>query len=270
MKNYWLIRVGEGGKYSEIARKNNFVAIGWNDLGDLDQVSSRDEIRKAIEKSYIGLSPAKLASQVGQVSRFYLEMLTGDIVLMPTGEGTYDVGTIGEYNFVSEPNDGCPFRHRRSIVWDTRVSKSAMSVNLIYSLGALLTIFSLNDYSVEIEKLKGNDIATPAEKPQTVRNVIKTSLLELDGQEFEGFIERLLVAMGFESEVTQYVRDKGIDVIGTLNAEGLADITLRIQVKRVRAAIGNKEVLAIRGAAAQNEHPCIITLSTFTKAAQEE
>ncbi|MBI4403831.1 MAG: restriction endonuclease, partial [Deltaproteobacteria bacterium] len=64
--------------------------------------------------------------------------------------------------------------------------------------------------------------------------------------------------------------DKGIDVNGVLNAEGLADVVLRIQVKRVRGAIGNKEVLAIRGAAAQNEHPCLITLSHFTAQAREE
>ena len=55
-----------------------------------------------------------------------------------------------------------------------------------------------------------------------------------------------------------------------MDAEGLADITLRVQVKRVRGSIGNKEILALRGALSQGEHGCLITLSSFTPQAIEE
>lgn len=50
----------------------------------------------------------------------------------------------------------------------------------------------------------------------------------------------------------------------------MADITLRVQVKRVRGSIGNKEILALRGALSQGEHGCLITLSSFTPQAIEE
>ncbi|RJS85475.1 hypothetical protein CW713_01440 [Methanophagales archaeon] len=54
--------------------------------------------------------------------------------------------------------------------------------------------------------------------------------------------------IGFTVETTQYVGDKGIDVNGILDAEGLADVILRVQVKKVRGSIENKEILALRGA----------------------
>jgi len=95
-------------------------------------------------------------------------------------------------------------------------------------------------------------------------------LLELRGNEFEEFIRHLLEIIGFSSETTQYVADKNIDLNGTLNAEGLADITLRIQVKRLRSSVSNKEILALRGALRQEEHGCFVTLSNFTKSAIEE
>ncbi len=50
----------------------------------------------------------------------------------------------------------------------------------------------------------------------------------------------------------------------------MADITLQVQVKRVRVSIGNKEILALRGALSQGEHGCLITLSSFTPQAIEE
>ena len=33
--SYYLIRVGEGSKYLAEAIKKGFIAIGWNDTGDL-------------------------------------------------------------------------------------------------------------------------------------------------------------------------------------------------------------------------------------------
>jgi hypothetical protein len=97
-----------------------------------------------------------------------------------------------------------------------------------------------------------------------------SALLELNAKQFETFITHLLETIGFSAETTQYVGDKGIDVNGILDAEGLADITLRVQVKRVRSSIGNKEVLALRGALSQGEHGCLITVSNFTNKALEE
>ena len=145
-----------------------------------------------------------------------------------------------------------------------------MSTNLAYSVGGLLTIFSLDRYATELDALIARRTPTPAEKPQRIRDIVLSSLMDLTGKEFEEFIGHVLQIIGFTAEVTQYAGDKGIDVNGILDAEGLANITLQVQVKRVRNPIGNKAVLALRGALSQGEQACLIILSTFTPRAIEE
>ena len=146
-----------------------------------------------------------------------------------------------------------------------------MSINLGYALGALMTIFSLDRYAGEIQALIAGEKPTPADKPQRVRDVVLSTLLdEMGGKKFEEFVRHLLEVVGFSSETTQYIKDKGIDVNGILDAEGLADITLRVQARRIRSSIGNKDILALRGALGQGEHGCFITTSSFTHQAIEE
>lgn len=268
--SYYLIRVGQGSKYIEEARKDGFVAIGWNELPDLTKFKELEDLKESMQKLY-KYTPAQLGAQAGQVYRFGNILKNGDYVLSPIGEGEYVIGEVGDYYFNENPQGHCPFKHRRKVTWNEKtISKDEMSTNLTYALGATLTIFSLDKYANELKAIIAGDTPTPAEQPQRVRDIIQEALLELDGREFEEFIRHLLEIIGFEAQTTQYVGDKGIDVTGILNAEGIAEITLRVQVKRVRGSISNKDILAMRGALAQSEHACFITLSNFTKQAIEE
>lgn len=269
--SYYLVRIGEGSKYIEEGRKGRFIAVGWNEVSNLSELKSLEEIKKALSKTSYQYTPAQIAAQSGQLFRFGLEMQNGDTVISPMGSGEYVVGIVGDYYFEDNPFGGCPYKHRRKVSWlNETIYKEDMSTNLSYALGATLTIFSLDKYANELKALLAGESYTPADKPQRIRDLILYGLLELGGKEFEEFIKHLLEIIGFSSETTQYVADKNIDVNGTLNAEGLADITLRIQVKRLRTSVSNKEILALRGALRQEEHGCFITLSTFTKSAIEE
>lgn len=268
--SYYLIRIGEGSKYTEEGRRNNFVAVGWNEVADLQILNSLEEIKKSLSKHY-NYSPAQIAAQAGQLYRFGLEITSRDVILSPLGGGEYLVGNAGEYFFEKNPKGTCPYKHRRKVSWkDKTILKEDMTTNLSYAVGATLTIFSLDKYADEIDALIAGKTFTPAEKPQRIRDIILTGLMEFNGKDFEEFIRHVLEIIGFTAETTQYVGDKGIDVNGILDAEGLADITLRVQVKRVRGSIGNKEILALRGALSQGEHGCLITLSSFTPQAIEE
>ncbi len=269
--SYYLVRVGEGGKYIREAKRGNYIAIGWNEVPDLSNFSNLEQIKSQLRGTTYEYTAAQMAIQAGQIFRFGLEMEEGDTVLSPSGSGEYLVGRVGDYYFVDQPTDGCPYKHRRKVDWPDKILlKEDMSTNLSYSIGATLTIFSLNKYASEIESLIAGEEPTPAEKPEKIRDIVLQGLMSLNGEEFEEFIRHLLEVLGFTSETTQYVGDKGIDINGILNAEGLAEVTLRVQVKRVHGSIGNREVLSIRGALGIGEHPCLITLSKFTSSAQEE
>lgn len=268
--SYFLIRIGEGSRYVDIAKTGNFIAIGWQELPDLSNYGNINNIKSELEK-YYNYSNAQLASQTGQVDRFLNGIKNNDRVLSPLGDGKYLVGKVFEYFYLNNPKDGCPYNHRRKVEWFSRIlDKNDMTSNLTYALGASLTIFSLDKYRNEIDSLIEGKEFSPAEKPERVRDVILNGLLELDGKQFEDFLQHLLSIIGFEAQTTQYTGDRGIDVNGILNAEGIAEITLRVQAKRTRSAINNKEILAMRGTLAQGEHACFITLSNFTKTAAEE
>ena len=267
---YYLIRIGEGSKYTDIGHKNEFVAIGWDEVPDLRTIDTLDDLKKVLREKY-QYSDAQLGNQAGQIYRFWDGMQAGDFVISPLGKGEYLVGKLGEYYFDSEPKDGCPYRHRRKVEWNKNtILKEDMTTNLSYAVGGSLTLFSLDKYANELSSLIAGNSYTPAEKPQRIRDVVLAGLMELDGKEFEEFIRHVLEIVGFSAETTQYVSDKGIDVNGILDAEGLADITLRVQVKRINSSIGNKDILALRGALSQGEHGCFITLSSFTAQAIEE
>lgn len=269
--SYYLVRIGEGSKYVEEGQKDGFIAVGWNEVSDLVSLGNLNKIKEALGKTSYRYTPAQIAAQSGQLFRFALEMQNGDTVISPIGAGEYIVGKVGDYYFDKNPAKDCPYKHRRRVEWlDGTILKEDMSTNLAYSLGATLTIFSLDKYSQELSNLISGEKYTPADKPQRIRDIILNGLLELNGKEFEEFIKDLLEIIGFNAEMTQYVADKNIDVNGTLNAEGLADVTLKIQVKRVRGSISNHEILALRGTLRQEEHGCYIALSTFTKSAIEE
>ena len=136
-----------------------------------------------------------------------------------------------------------------------------------------LTVVSLEDHSLEINALiQGQKIEYPKSEVtgEGLYEAIIERLKEMNPRNFERFIAHLLSVIGFDSATPMnYVGDKGIDVIGNLNA-GLTYITLHVQVRKVSSSVGNDEVLKIRGTLGSDEHGAIITTSRFTRQADEE
>ena len=271
--NFYLVRIGNGWKFIENARKNWYIAIDFDsfNLWDLSKYNNLEDIKKAVAKVW-NYTTAQIAIQSWQLNRFFSEMKNGDAVVSPVWDWTYIVWEVGEYFYMENSTDGCPYPYRRHVKWlDVILNKEDMSTNFIYSLWSMQTIYSLNKYGDEIQKLMAWEVYSPAEKPTRIRDIILTNLLSLDGKQFEEFLTHILDVIWFESETTQYVRDWWIDVIGTLYADGLADIKLKIQAKRYEKwSIGDNVVRELRGTLELDEHGCIITTSTFSKPAREE
>ena len=71
-------------------------------------------------------------------------------------------------------------------------------------------------------------------KTQTgvIEMLIDDLISNFSPSEFEEFIKFLLKAMKFGSKKTPQSGDKGVDVIGTMSAGSLADVKIKIQVKK--------------------------------------
>lgn len=277
---YWGIHIGGGGKFAEHAKKGNYIAIGWEKLGKLDWLEkepdadkAKREFTKEYKRVYKG-TEVKIGLGLGQVLKFVREIKEGDIVVIPDmARGRAIIGrVISHYEYRESWEDDCPYQHRKKVEWIKEIKRDAIPEKLKTSLGALLTVFSLNRRRQEIMQLIGN--GTPGTETEVtgdeLARVIISRLFNLDPKTFEQFITDLFALVGFEATTTKYTQDKGIDVIGTLSPEGLANVTLKAQVKRVSRRISNKEVLMLRGALGVDEHGVFITTGRFTKQAVTE
>ncbi len=106
-----------------------------------------------------------------------------------------------------------------------------------------------------------------------VRQDLRKHLLGMPPQKFEELIRSLLEEMGFEeTETTQYVNDKGIDVRGILKTNQLTAMKVVIQAKRWTNNIGSVPVRNLRGSLrmVDGEQGIIVTPSDFTPEAKAE
>lgn len=91
-------------------------------------------------------------------------------------------------------------------------------------------------------------------------------------EQFELLIGQILERIGYVVEVTRSVKDGGVDVIADAKF-GVSTIKIAVQVKRYKnTAIAPADVRALRGVLStfKAQQGVFITLSTFTKATQDE
>jgi restriction system protein len=277
---FWGVRLGRGGQYADLGRERGFIAIGWQDLGDVtwlagatDEPEARAKLHQVYEAAY-SQTGMKASIAEGQVWRFVHEMHAGDVVFVPhAAKGVVHVGTLkGDVQYVAAPGDGCPYRLRRLVDWSADVARKDLPGKLAASLGSLVTVFSLRNRAAEIRAvLSGEVVAAPV--GARIVDVVEHVLDRLHGmhpKEFEAFVASYFQAIGYDAEATQYVGDGGIDVAGTLDAEGLAKVLLRVQVKRTKSTVGIDTVLKTRGALGVDEQGAIISLGGFTAQARTE
>lgn len=279
---YWGMRLGGGGKFVEHGRKGSYITIGWNELGNIEWLANTErswsEVWTELTEKYRSIwggSDIQVGQGCGQVIKFARQIKEDDIVAIPDmARKRVLVGRVtGPYEYKDNWGDGCPYPHRRTVKWIREdVKRDEVPTKLKTSLGSLLTVFSLDHRKQEIMTILGQK---PPVKEQIVTGaelakIVIERLFNMEPQEFEEFITALFSLAGFEAATTQYVGDKGVDVIGTLNPEGLTSITLKAQVRRVRGSIGIGDIQQLRGALEADEHGVFITAGSFSKQAQEE
>jgi restriction system protein len=279
MTNYWGVRVGAGGRYAKLAREHGFVAIEWDELGDVSWVGEGEDgnaiWRTLVERyqSAYEVAASKASGQAGQVFRFVRDIKAGDIVLTPnTADGLVYLGRIkGGFEFITNPTDGCPYHQRRSVEWMQDLQRRSLPQPLLNSLGSISTVYSVARASTHIRSILGEDVSGAKVRGKVdVVDHLLTKLHDLHPKDFEAFVADYFRAIGYDAKPTPYVSDGGIDVAGTLNAEGLAEVSLRVQVKRTKSTVGIETVLKTRGALGIDEQGAIITLGSFTNKAEEE
>ena len=167
MKKYNRVMLGKGSMYAKMCREEGYIGAEFDIFVDLSD-SLYENWREFNEKFipvWMENVPGKSKTAAGLACGFLWTIVKGlkigDIVLCPSGEGYYYVGTIAsDYYYV--PNTELP--HRRKVDWMTNVvERKSMSQKLKNSSGSVGTCCDLTSYADEIEALiAGNNYIAPA------------------------------------------------------------------------------------------------------------
>lgn len=157
MKKYNRIMLGRGSMYAAVCRNEGYIGANFGiniDLSDSLFDNWRDFNAKFIPVWMEG-SPGKAKVAAGVTCGFLWTIIkglqVGDVVLSPSGEGYYYVGTItSEYYYA--PDTDLP--HRRKVEWkDKVIPRKNMSSELQHSTGSIGTCCDITKYAEEIEQL---------------------------------------------------------------------------------------------------------------------
>ena len=286
-KTMWMVRAGEGAYLIEEFEKG-YVAIGWNEIGDLSQLKEQEQIKEKYLQTYPGEHLSKVNNAAAMIFKFRVLLTKGSRVLTynPVSR-MYLVGEVsGEYQF----QDGAvkDYAHFRAVNWVGKVSRDKLKVSSRNSLGSTLTLFNVNeDVAADIDAvLQGapttetelNPIAEKEEfgqlKEDTVsraHELIKDRILSLSPDEMEELVAALLRAMGYKTTVMPKGPDRGVDVLASPDGLGLETPRIKAEVKhRPNSQIGSQAVRSFLGGLRRGDRALYISTGGFSKDAKYE
>src|ERR1700733_7970630 len=81
---YWVARAGSQGQ-SEALFLSGYVALGWDDLGDLRRLGNdRSAFKAAVRERWPDWSDGRVQNSASQLYRFVYELKKGDPILYPS------------------------------------------------------------------------------------------------------------------------------------------------------------------------------------------
>ena len=287
MANYWVVRADRD--IQELVEPRSLIGIGWSKVGDLGALSP-DDIKGKVRAAYPDDNSRQVGKSAGQLRRFAHDIATDDIVLTPiTSTRQALIGKVtGPYRHNPAAETEC-LTNTRSVEWiRTDVQRDDLPTGLRLSLGALMTVFSVNDHADEIEQViereqepdteaEGEDeyeYVSYAEYFSEVEANAKERILDrlynFDGHEFEGVVGDVLQAMGFTVRGHGRGPDGGVDLVATPDKLGFEKPRIKVQAKRRRAAMGRPEVQQLAGTLRDGEKGLFVSLGGFATGTQSE
>ena len=111
---YWLYAPGENANMWEDFHKNGIMGLGWDELGDLTQYSTKEEIATRLKELYVG-DTSKANDATANVD-FRSSISIGDIVIAKKGRNAYlGYGIVtSDYYF---DDSVAHYKHKRNVNW---------------------------------------------------------------------------------------------------------------------------------------------------------
>lgn len=175
MRSYYRIMLGAKSIHADECYKGNFIGADFDIKQDLTgrlPDNWRDFNTTFIPiylENHPGKSRVSAGLSCGALWTVSKGVNVGDIVLCPSGSGSYYIGEVlDSYSY----HAGQILPHRRTVRWySTLLERSAMSDQLKNSTGSIGTVSDITKYAEEIERLiSGNRPPTLISTDQTVED----------------------------------------------------------------------------------------------------
>jgi restriction system protein len=259
------------------------VAIGWEGIGNLSEITTSDEIKKLIKETWPEQKKGKIVMSASQLSRFRLDFKPGDYVLTySTEDRVYLVGEIlAEYDY----NKNLEYKHFRKVNWLGEAPRDRLSTSTKNTLGAISTIFKVGEDAKEeiLKVLKGETVlkeedGADEEELDTIKEdvivkaqeFIKDKLVGLDWEQMQDLVAGILRAMGYKTMVSPKGADRGRDIQASPDGLGLEDPRIVVEVKHRSGQMGSKEVRSFITGVGQGSKGLYVSTGGFSKEARYE
>ena len=293
MKQMWMVRAGKDAFLIDAFKEKNIVALGWG-LGDLKD-KNEDDIKRLMEEKYPNESKYTLGISASQVIKFRHTIKKGDYVLSYNPSSRkYLLGEITSDYYFSEDLEKEDIDYigghndTRDVKWLGEVSRDKLKVSTKNTLGAISTLFNINDEAKkDILNVFNNKAPTPEENEGDNENedvsilkedikeksieFIKDKVNTLDWDEMQELVAGLLRAMGYKTLVSPRGSDRGKDIIASPDGLGLEDPVILVEVKhRPNTTIGSHEIRSFKGALKKTNRGIYVSTGGFTTDAKYE
>jgi restriction system protein len=263
----WLVRAGRHGERENLALEKGLAVIGWEDLPDLSGVKTREELHNLLDKTYPEEKRKTLLNWLGQIWLFLKEMQQGDLVALPLkSRSAIALGEVtGSYQYRSDlPEDA---KHTRSVKWLQELPRSAFDKDLLYSLGAFMTVCRIqrNNAEERVRVLLAGKPLPPSptltsvpgeagewEAPPDLEQYARDQIRDYIARKFKGhdlarLVAAVLEAQGYKVQVSPEGADGGVDIIAGHGLMGFDHPRLVVQVKSGDAPVDVKVVRELQG-----------------------
>ena len=260
--------------------KNNVIAIGWPDFGDLSKVTAtREAFKERYAQIYPNDKPGAIPTSAGMLYRFIHEIKIGDYVVFPSKvDRMVNIGVVeGEYTYVDSEKE---YVQQRKVKWLKHLPRTSFTQGALYEIGSAMSLFMVKNYADEylsaldkgfkaaLDNTDDDTIGATAEDiiESTKDYVLKELSRNLKGYALEEFIANLLQAMGYRTKLSPQGGDSGIDI--TAYKDELPPRIL-VQVKSQDSDMKEITIQSLKGAMTEGDYGLFVILSHYTKKAQE-
>lgn len=260
--------------------KNNVIAIGWPDFGDLSKVTAtREAFKEHYAKVYPNDKLGAIPTSAGMLYRFIHEINIGDYVIFPSKiDRMVNIGIVeGEYTYVDSEKE---YVQQRKVKWLKHLPRTSFTQGALYEIGSAMSLFMVKNYTDEYLSALNKEFKTAVNNSEdetvgasaeviiesTKDFILKELSRNLKGYALEEFIANLLQAMGYRTKLSPQGGDSGIDI--TAYRDELPPRIL-VQVKSQDSDIKETTIQSLKGAMTEGDYGLFVTLSHYTKKAQE-